>query len=238
MSPAASLGIILQDGFHIWRFLSRSGFRLLSLTTIRPLPPLLQIYTQDPDCFSAWISVTEFFPLFIQRSHLINLNQFANVFIYIENPLDKQEFCDTVHTRTTTTKKKKKIPYLKKKFPDLQTPRPAQTVFSLGKRHLRVLGLMQAQRESLFIYLAESALSCWVSVAAHGLFRCVRRDLVAVCGMSLALQGRFLTTGLPGKSLRVSLLQVSLETAPLLQIVKVMINHHKQGSSAIYFPTM
>ena len=134
--------------------------------------------------------------------------------------------------------KKKKIPSLKKKFPDLQTPRPSQTVFSLGKRHLRVLGLMQAQRESLFIYLAESALSCWVSVAAHGLFRCVRRDLVAVCGMSLALQGRFLTTGLPGKSLRVSLLQVSLETAPLLQIVKVMINHHKQGSSAIYFPTM
>ena len=51
------------------------------------------------------------------------------------------------------------------------------------------------------------------SVAAHGLFRCVRRDLVAVCGMSLALQGRSLTTGLPGKSLRVSLLQVSLETA-------------------------
>ena len=107
----------------------------------------------------------------------------------------------------------KKIPSLKKKFPGLQTPRPSQTVFSLGKRHLCVLGLMQAQRESLFTYLAESDLSCWVSVAAHGLFRCVRRDLVAVCGMSLALQGRSLTTGLPGKSLRVSLLQVSLETA-------------------------
>ena len=74
---------------------------------------------------------------------------------------------------------------------------------------------MQAQRESLFIYLTESDLSCWGSVAAHALFRCVRQDLVAVCGMPLALEGRFLTTGLPGKSLRVHLLQVSLETAPL-----------------------
>ena len=89
LGPAASLGIMLQDGFHIWRFLSRSGFRLLSSTTIRPLLPLLQIYTQDPDCFTAWISGTEFFPLFIQQSHLINLNQFASVFIYMENPLDK-----------------------------------------------------------------------------------------------------------------------------------------------------
>ena len=116
LGPAASLGIMLQDGFHIWRFLSRSGFRLLSSTTIRPLLPLLQIYTQDPDCFTAWISGTEFFPLFIQQSHLINLNKFASVFIYMENPLDKQEFCDTVHTRTTTTKKKKKKSHsLKKK---------------------------------------------------------------------------------------------------------------------------
>ena len=73
---------------------------------------------------------------------------------------------------------------------------------------------MQVQRESLFIYLAESGLSYWVSVAAHGIFCCVRRDLVAVCGMFPALQGRFLTTGLPGKSPSVSLLQVSLETAP------------------------
>ena len=91
MSPAASLGIILQDGFHIWPFLSRSGFCLLSLTTIRPLPPLLQIYTQDPDCFSAWISVTEFSPLFIQQSHLINLNQFANVFIYSVKQQDARD---------------------------------------------------------------------------------------------------------------------------------------------------
>ena len=44
-------------------------------------------------------------PLFIQKSHLINLNQFANVFICTENPLDKQEFCDIVHNRTAITKK-------------------------------------------------------------------------------------------------------------------------------------
>lgn len=40
----------------------------------------------------------QFFSLVIQQSHLINLNQFANVFIYMENPLDKQGFWDTEYT--------------------------------------------------------------------------------------------------------------------------------------------
>ena len=110
MSAAASLGITPQDGFHIFGFLSLSGFRLLSWTTVLPLLlPLLQACAQGAGCSIVRISVTEFFPLFIQQSHLINLNQFANVFIYMENSLDKQEFCDIVHNGTKNSQFLKKV---------------------------------------------------------------------------------------------------------------------------------
>lgn len=61
----------------------------------------------------------QFFSLVIQQSHLINLNQFANVFIYMENPLDKQGFWDTEYTL-----EQKAPSSLKKKSPDTQAPSP------------------------------------------------------------------------------------------------------------------
>lgn len=91
MSPAASFGII-PEMFVI--FLGFFSF-LVFIFALRPqkfgrrrrqqcgsVHRVLVVLVPDPS--------DRVLPLFIQQSHLINLNQFANVFIYMENPLDKQ----------------------------------------------------------------------------------------------------------------------------------------------------